>query len=58
MQYWPAEGTTQYGFVSVTLEDEKMVGDYVIRKFRINSKRVCYHRSDPFDFNAFMTCVL
>ena len=52
VQYWPSEGTAQYGLASVTLQDEKLVGDYVIRKFRMHFKQVCYHWSEPFDFNS------
>ena len=40
MQYWPSEGTEKYGLVSVTLKDEKLVEDYVIRKFSLTNKTV------------------
>ena len=40
MQYWPSEGTEEHGFVSVTLQDEKRMGDYVIRNFSLTNERV------------------
>jgi hypothetical protein len=36
-QYWPSKGTQAYGLVSVTLKNEKMLQNYVIRKFSITN---------------------
>jgi receptor-type tyrosine-protein phosphatase A len=37
-QYWPFKGTETYGLVSVTLKSEKMLQNYMIRKFRITNR--------------------
>jgi protein tyrosine phosphatase len=36
VQYWPSEGTEKYSLVTVTLEDEIDLEDYVMRKFRLS----------------------
>ena len=50
VQYWPSEGTEKYNLVSVTLQDEKVVEDYVIRKFSITNttvpKNICCYNID------------
>lgn len=40
VQYWPSEGTADYGLMSVTKQDEKLVGDYAIRKFILTNNKV------------------
>ena len=40
MQYWPSEGVKKYSLVSVTLQDETVLEDYVIRKFNLSNKTV------------------
>ena len=40
VQYWPSDGVKKYRLVSVTLQDETVLEDYVIRKFNLSNKTV------------------
>ena len=39
MQYWPSKATADYGLMSVTMQDEKLLGDYAIRKFLLTNNK-------------------
>jgi receptor-type tyrosine-protein phosphatase A len=38
VQYWPSAGTADYAMMSVTLEEEKFLDDYAVRKLLIKNK--------------------
>ena len=55
VRYWPPQGTEKHGQISVTLQEETILSDYVIRKFGLTNKMVLkietvkiYDRADLF----------
>ena len=35
VQYWPDTGSQKYGEITVSMEQEQVKADYVIRKFKV-----------------------
>ena len=35
VQYWPNTGSQNYGEIAVSMEQEQVKADYVIRKFKV-----------------------
>ena len=44
-QYWPNEGSSQFGEFTVTLLDKEGTPGFVMRKFAAESSKVCYNTS-------------
>ena len=43
-QYWPDEGTRQFGMITVGMKDEEMFSEFVLRTFKIS--QVQFDRMD------------
>ena len=40
VQYWPDTGSQNYGEITVSMEQEQVKADYVIRKFKVIKVRI------------------
>ena len=40
MQYWPDTGSQNYGEITVSMEQEQVKADYVIRKLKVIKVRI------------------
>ena len=43
-QYWPSEGSSQFGEFTVKLVEQEDTSGLVLRKFIVESAKVCIHR--------------